>query len=452
MKKKMICLWAAVLFGVLFLCSCGGEDYAFTASSSHRCWYDGYVYSMNTNGILTYRKATETEESPLCFDPLCDHRGYRGTECPAYAPGAHQAMAVTRNCDGEFCFYYTDRINRPEDIKSGIWPFKYRLCCINMQTGQKTVILDEQSEEVLRFYLYGNDIYLLMQGRTKNEDGKYVYDSQYWKMSMDGSDLIKLPTSEYDVGVIVAVAEVKGRTVIYWLDRYDNVLYVSPEDFSERTKIAEGLATYEKFVVGNYLYYAIEDPEVIPEMQVKAPVDGDGPTPGATYTVYPEAKNAAYYRLNITDPKAVPELMYDGVSSVYRVDARLMWANGNKIYVIPYDPVFLEVLDAYAVVGHVNTETQPNKIPLQYEYINARAGMKILEIDLVTGERREIHTPGFNPETIMGGDDEKIVVRGSVVDMDRIRERIRDLTAENGSFPLKESYMFWEIREIDLNP
>lgn len=449
MKKKMICLLAAVLFGVLLLCSCGGEDYALTASSSNWCWYDGYVYSMNTNGILTYRKATETEESPLCFDPLCEHRGYIGTECPAFAIGARDAMTVTRNREGEICIFYTDMIEHLEDIKSGIWPFKYRLCCINTQTGQKTVILDEQPEEVVKFYLFGDNIYLHMRGRTKNEEGKTVYQSQYWKMSADGSNLTKLPVPEFNVNSIVAITEMKGRTVIYWLDIYDNnTLYVSPEDFSERTKVAEGLATYEKFVVGDYLYYAIEDPEVIPEMQVKAPVDGGGPTPGETYTVYPEAKNAAYYRLNITDPKAVPELMYDGVSSVYTVDARLMWANGDKIYVIPYDPVFFEVLDAYAVVGHVNTETQPNKIPLQYEYINARSGMKILEIDLVTGERREIHTPGFNPQTIMGGDDDALVVRGTVVDIDRIRERIK----ENGISAGQETYMFQEIREIDLNP
>ena len=135
-------------------------------------------------------------------------------------------------------------------------------------------------------------------------------------------------------------------------------------------------------------------------------------------------------------------------NSVFFADAALLWANGNKVYVIPHDPVFLEVFDAYAAGNYVCTETNPMRIPVQYDYISARSGMKILEIDLITGEQRELVTPLFDPWNIMGGNDEKIVVRGQVLDVDRIRENI----VENGISPGKEYYSFWDIREIDLNP
>lgn len=442
MKKKMICLLAAVLFGVLLLCSCGSvAGYPFT-TSDREVWCDGYVLSKGQNGILTFRRAEESEEIPLCFDPLCDHSN---RACPAASRSLQFQMAAARNRDGELCAFFTDMVlcrdSRP--------PYEYSLCCINTKTGAKTLLLGGLTEKIIKFCIYEDDIYLYLSGSEENDEGKLVYQTELWKMSVDGSNLMQLPGYPEQVGNIIAMAKVKGKTAIYWSS--NGTLYVSPEDLSEKTAVVAGLSKYDYLPAGDYLYYTVQSAATAPEMRVEAYPKDKNQNPDGTYTLYPETELAAYYRLNLTDPDAPPELMYDGTSGYY-VNSKLLWANGNKIYVIPHDPVFLEVLDAYAVVDYVCTKTTPNKIPLQYEYINARSGMKIIEIDLVTGERREIPTPGFNPESIMGGDDKRLVVKGSVVDIDRIRNRIRELTEEEGAFPLRETYMFSEIQTIDLNP
>lgn len=446
MKKKIFCLFAVVLFGMLVLCSCGGgEEYPFMISAKE-CWYDGYVYSMNTRGILTYRRANETEGLPLCFDPLCEH----GEDCLANAHIANQAMLVTRNRDGEICVYYAERVVLTGDVADGVSRLQYRLCCINTQTSEKRIILDGQSESITMFCLYGNDIYLLMQKAAKNEEGKTVYQSDFSKMSLNGGELTELSTTEFTISDILGMAEVKGELTVYWADA--GTLYVSPADFSRRTKLADRVNGNGSFVEGDYLYYAAESETVYPEMRVPAHTLGSSQYTGATHVLYSEAQLTAYYRLDMTDSAAAtPELVYDGV---WRPDilGRPVWINGDKLYAIPYAPVYFEALDAYAVVDYVNTEKNPDKIPLQYEYISARSGEKIVEVDLSTGEQREISTPGFDPERIMGGNDGSIVVRGNVVDIERIRGRIRDLTAETGSMPLKDTYMFWEIQEIPLNP
>ena len=68
MKKNLFCIFIMNMLSLMFFTSCGEENISYTASS-REFLHDGYVYSINENALLTYRKADGSEENPLCFDP-----------------------------------------------------------------------------------------------------------------------------------------------------------------------------------------------------------------------------------------------------------------------------------------------------------------------------------------------------------------------------------------------
>ncbi len=437
MKKNIFMLITLVCVSFLFF-SCTKEDYAFTASARDY-YFEGYIYSMYENGRLTYRKANSTEENILCFDPLCSH----GMDCPAYIWGRIPEMIVARNRDNEVCVYYTDEVFSYEDNKQD----EYFLYCINTSDGTKTAVLPGLADAINGFWLYGNDIYMVLQSAVMDEGGSIVgYGTNFYRVHTDGSELTKLTDFEEQSVNIAAITEVKGETVVYWIDYYDNrTLYVSPTDFSEKTKLTDNVPLFGNFVVGNTLYYSTDSSIVAPALVTEAyPSDKDKNEDG-TRTIYREKTLSAYYKLDLTNPDAESELVYDGVSAPNMRETPL-WTDGDKLYIIPYDPVFYEVIAADlegTLTGDIVIDSLLKGI--QIDYIAFYSGAKIIEMDLTSGEKREIATPGFDPHKIIGGGNGKLVLNGDVVDGDRIRAKLEEEGVRSSSFA------FSEIQVIDIS-
>lgn len=66
MKKNLFCIFTMIMLSLMLLTSCGEEKFPYTASS-REFLYDGYVYSINENALLTYRKADSSEENPCAL-------------------------------------------------------------------------------------------------------------------------------------------------------------------------------------------------------------------------------------------------------------------------------------------------------------------------------------------------------------------------------------------------
>ena len=436
MKKNILICIALICVSILFS-SCAKENYPFTASARDY-YFEGYIYSMNENCRLTYRKADSMEESILCFDPLCNH----GQDCPAYVSGRQPEMIVARTSDNEVCVYYTDEVFSFENNKQD----EYLLYCFNTSTGKKTAVLSGLADRINSFYFYGNDIYMIMQSAVLDESGNTVgYGTNICKVLMDGSELTKLTDFKEQSVNIAAIAETEGKTAVYWIDYYDNrTLYVSPTDFSEKTKLTDNVPLYGNFVVGNILYYSTDSTTTAPALITEAyPGDKDKNEDG-TRTIYRERKLSAYYSLDLTKSGAEAELVYDGVNNPNLVETP-MWTDGTKLYVIPYDPEFYEVIAADlngTLTGDIVTDSLPNSV--QIDYIASYSGAKIIEIDLVSGTQREIVTPGFDPRKIIGVENGKIILNGSVTDGDRIRAKLAEEGVRSSSFT------FSEIQVIDI--
>lgn len=123
-----------------------------------------------------------------------------------------------------------------------------------------------------------------------------------------------------------------------------------------------------------------------------------------------------------------------------------LWTDGDKLYVIPYDPAFYEVIAADlegTLTGDIVTDSLEKKV--QIDYIASYSGAKIIEIDLTSGEKREIATPGFDPRKIIGGGNGKLALSGYVVDGDRIRAKLEKEGVTSSSFT------FAEIQVIDIS-
>jgi len=434
MKKNLFCIFAMIMLSLMFLTSCGEEKFSYTASS-REFLFEGYVYSINENALLTYRKADGSEENPLCFDPLCEH----GNGCPAVTWGRRPDIAVTRNRVGDICVYYTDEVVHFDENMTR----EYFLYCINMTQGTKTAVFEPQNERIGKFFLYKNDIFVVIQQTTYDENGEAAaYGQNFWRVSADGSDLTQLTNFNELSLNIAAICESAGKTVIYWIDYYDNrTLYASPADFSEKTKLTDNVPMFGNFVVDNMLYYSTDSTITAPALITEALPDDKDKNEDGTRTVYREKKLSAYYKRDLTDPNAEPELVYDGVSSPNLTETPL-WTDGEMLYVIPYDPVFIEVIAASRegiMTGDIVEDSLPNGTEI--DYIAARSGSKIIEINLATGEKREIPTPGFDPWKIIGVCGGKIALQGYVVDCDRIRAQLEAEGVRSSSFAFEEIQM-----------
>lgn len=298
MKRSSVILLALVCVSFLFS-SCAEEDRDFTASSRDY-YFEGYIYSTNEYSRLTYRKADSSEESILCFDPLCVH----GIDCPAYIGGIKPQIIVNRSRDNEVCVYYTDQIIDFDDNTQT----ENVLYCINTSDGTKTAVLSGLADQINSFYFYGNDIYLTVQSSVMNENGEIVgYGTNFRKVRSDGSNMTQLTQFEEQSVSIAAIAETDGKTVVYWIDYYDNrTLYVSPADFSEKTKLTDNVPLFGNFVVGNTLYYSTDSTITAPALITEAhPADKDKNADG-THTIYPQKTLSAYYKLDLTKTDAEP--------------------------------------------------------------------------------------------------------------------------------------------------
>ncbi len=448
MKKYVPYLLLAILFAaLLMLSSCGEENYPFTApadlSLMKEFWFEGYGYGVDFMGEVTSfpiyaRKGASDVKEPVCRDPLCDHVH----DCPATLPvGTQTFLAVVRNRREEICLYFTDSNEQYRDEYKK-WKHKTTLYRLNLDTMTKTAIVSEMTDGVSGFWLYKNDIYLTTAGYGYDEETDRTRFLGYnvWKVPADGGELKQIARFDGMSLSVVGIAQADGRTVFYWIDVNDDyTLYVSPEDFSEKTKLADRVLPFGCSVMGSSLIYAVERVDAEPPFEVEAiPGDGGADEDGMR-TVLSDGKLADYYKRDMTDPDAEPALLYGGASSTYGHYGTTLWAEGDTIYVVPYAPKLAMTIDA--------REVEPETDASVTGYYASATGGAVIGIDLATGERWEIPTPGFDADSIFGFAEGKLYVYGLIMDRERIIDNIRGTrfwqdSLENGVVPR-------EIRFID---
>ena len=220
--------------------------------------------------------------------------------------------------------------------------------------------------------------------------------------------------------------------MVIWGDYNDNQsLYLSPEDFSEETKIFEGVPLFQNFMLDGYLYFARRTERTFPALLIDGYVKDERSSRDENGMVRArqERPEWEYARLALDDLFAEPELVVSGILEPNAVWKPLYIA-GNTAYVIPYDPQFLRVMTATmtgVITGDIVEDSFEGE-KTEFSYIVSDSGEKILAIDLETGAPRTLSTPGFDADAIIGMEDGTLILSGTVTDEKRIREDL----AENG--------------------
>ncbi|MBQ2767081.1 MAG: hypothetical protein IJF49_03275 [Clostridia bacterium] len=420
---------------LLLLVGCTAEnEYAYTASAS-QFMHNGYRYYKNTDGLLAYT-APDGTENLVCYDPLCAHDS---TECPAYL-WLQPEIAVVSDKDSTPIVYYTDRVIDLETKKQ-----ISRLYRLDMKKGIRTVLV-EHAEMINRFWLFANDIYLVIQCTTYDETGNAVgLGSNLYVMDADGKNLRMLTEGAYDVVNIIGITDTDGERTAYWVSYEDACLYASTADFQTTEKVMQGVALYGSFLHDGWLYYTQKSENRAGALIVDAHPQDKNQSSDGKATVRAEKQLHACYRINLTALDAEPELLYDGVNTPTSAFTPMYLVNGT-LFIIPYKPVFVEAIAATMTGETGDAVVDSLGKHIQVDYIVSDSGSTLIALDLDSGELREIFTPGFDGQSIIGMQDAHLIVSGNVVDGERIREHL----AANGVN--SNSYVFGEIRMIQPEP
>jgi len=425
-------LLSLLLITLLLLSGCAAKtEYAFTASAK-QFMYNGYRYYQNAEGLLAY-SSPDGRENLLCYDPLCTHNF---TECPSYL-WFRPYIAVVPGDDGTPIVYYTDRVlDFAADKQTS------RLYRMEMKEGRRT-ILTEQEEMINQFWLYGNELYLTIQYTSYDEQGQASgIGSNLFVMNADGGNLRPLTQYTENSVSIVGITEEKGERTIYWVSHEDSCLYASSSDFQTTTEVIRGVPLYGSFLHDGWLYYMQKSEKRAEALLVDVHPQDKTPAANGKVTIRAEKQLYACYRMKLSSPDAEPELLFDGVDGPTSVFSPMVLAE-ETLLIIPYEPTFIEAIAATmkGETGDAAADSLGER--MQIDYIVTDSASKLLALDLSSRELRTIPTPGFDPKSIIGMNDTKLIVSGNVVDGEHIREK---LSAEGVR---SSSYVFTEIQMID---
>ncbi len=430
---KKILLAAILLIGALLgLTSCQRQaDYPYTEAGS-QFLYGEYRYFKNDAHLLAYQ-SLGGEEQLVCPDPLCTHDSF---ECPSFLWSRGDIAVVEE--DGAPVVYYTDEY-RDFDADTR----EFRLYRFDRKSGERTVLL-RQDELISSFWLFQNQIYLDIQCTNYNEEGHMVgIGSNLFVMNADGSDFRQL-TDYYENSVRIAgITEEEGERTIYWVNSEDRSLYASPADFSSMTKVVEGVPQFGNFIHDGWLYYTQTDGTKVNPLIVEAHPSDKNKQADGTVVIRQEKAVSSYWRLPLSDLTGEPELVIAGTDMPISSWQPLL-IDGDRAWVILYEPVYLETIAATMTGDTGDRVTDSLGSHVQVDYIVSDSGSRIWEIDLATGARQIIETPGFDVKSLMGLQGGNLWVSGYVVDGDRIREK---LAAEGVT---SSSYTFTEVQILDI--
>ncbi len=413
MKKHLILALAALAL-LLLLPSCGSKKPAmpFTACSSE-FWYDGRLFYRNDWGRLAYR-GVGGDEMILCFDPLCAHTEEEGCPAAGIVLG-HPRLAVAADETAPSVFVadlYRDK--NSEELMPEIKR-------IDFAHGKMTVLLAPAPGQIWGFWLYGQSIWF-----TTSADEEKLAGTVVWKIDADGTGLRELARYEdRDSLSIVAIFEEQGKTMVIWGDASDaQSLYLSPEDFSKETKIAEGVPLYQNFMLDGYLYFARRTERVFPALLIDGYAEdtrSDRDENGMV-RARQERSEWEYVRISLADPFAEPEAVVGGIKEPNSL-WKPLYITGNTAYVIPYDPLYIDTVtaDMTGVITGDDVRDSLSGEKTEFSYIISDSGDKILAVDLASGETRTIETPGFDANRIIGMDSGSLILAGTVTDEIRIR-------------------------------
>ena len=268
-------------------------------------------------------------------------------------------------------------------------------------------------------------------------------------MDADGTGLKELARYEdRDSLSVVAIFEEEGKTMVIWGDSNDaQSLYLSPEDFSEETKIAEGVPLFQNFMLDGYLYFARRTERVFPALLIDGYAQDTRSVRDENGMVRArgEMPEWEYVRIPLADPFAEPEAVVGGIKEPNSIWKPLC-ISGNTAYVIPYDPLYLETMtaDMTGVITGDDVQDSFGGEKTEFSYIVADSGGKILAFDLETGGTRTLETPGFDANRIIGMDDGALILAGTVTDPDRIREDLDAHGVHSSDFTFGD-YLFLPV-------
>lgn len=428
--KKVIFL---TLVSIFILCSCSSYSCPF-AASSRSCYYNGRIYEIDEPNL--YYTPVGGEKKVLCFDPLCDHSQASG--CPSVSWGGRSNLAVTEDENGAPVIFFTHENLNLED-GSSTWQIR------RMDTADNSVtVLLDTPDRIASFWVYGNTVYLTQPEYITGEDGNLSSaGNNLWTVSLKDGSFNKLTDFTEQSVNIVSITDVDGETKIWWTNYDAATLYISSADFSETETAAEGVLLYGSFMKDGWLYYPQKTGNTVDALTADAhPSDKDADENGKV-TLYFAADKWSYVRMNIES--GVTETVCEGVCKPSSVCDSL-YADGDVIYYIPYEPTYLDTITAGAsgLIGNA-VEDSIGGEKVQVDYITADSGGKIMKKNLTTGETCEIITTGFDARRILGLSDESLILEGYVTDTERICERLETEGVNSGSFT------FSEIIVVDVN-
>ena len=98
---------------------------------------------------------------------------------------------------------------------------------------------------------------------------------------------------------------------------------------------------------------------------------------------------------------------------------------GKNVYCIPYAPIYLGTVTS-GWAGRTGDAVTDAVRASQIDYIVNNSGGIIVKIDLTTMETTEIPTPELDAENIIGIQSGELLVSGNSMNLDEIRESVKD--------------------------
>ena len=417
--KRYFFLLAVVLF---ILCSCGKRaEFPFTEAKK-TFLYGNFRYFVNDEEKLVCEDENG-EISLLCYDPLCPHA--EDSACTAVA-GHDTVLCVVEGENGAPCVYFTSqRLHFGKEIT-----FTYEIRRLDTGTGTITVLYGDQSERIGDLYLFGDTVYFRRQTTETDGAGNIIgYGMNFFRMDPDGSHLRQITDYHGTSMTLNSIEEENGKTVFYWTDYDTETLYRSDEntlgnpDASEA--VLSGASLFGGTVLNGYFYYQQKTGTVSAELSVPADPGDRNAKPDGTVTVREPTALYRYCRIRL-ETGAEPEILFDGmkVSNSAQTFA-FIDTDGKNAYCILYAPVYLGTVTAgwAAMTGDTVRDAVHAS---QTDYIVSNSGGIIVKIDLTTTKTTEIPTPELDVENIIGVQRGELLVSGNSMNLDEIRESVKD--------------------------
>ncbi len=420
MKKRML---AAALLAAMTIAGCGSGDIpeknpvedapAFeregellAASASFMA--DGRLY-FHDNGYLSYLNLAAGTQNVLCTDPLCLHDGdqYIYSECPAITFETDRGQVLVDG--GEVWFTAWGYKERADGMADRF----LQLHKLDLESGKKTVYLEESEALTLPFWRYAGETYLSLPSEHTDEKGKITqYGGSICRLEKNGSLTVLLEDPDRENWRLAGVDE-SGLYV-----SGTSGLYRTGKDFSKLEPVPiEGRG----IIRGGYVWWL----EMTDEKQT---AEGDKPDVeiAEEFSVLDGRGHVFRLMRRKLDGSSEAEELYRpvyGLPSTTAPDPSTFWIDPDSglVYLVPLELSHLGSLlweeDNPFIIKNMGLTK-----PIMTNFYTMTGG-RLVELNPETGEARDILTgSGADIVNLYGVKDGKVYAEFKLYEPDRLKE------------------------------